>query len=227
VQSSGATTDTIGRSDRTDWIKRLGSSTFNYWFGYVANISLVIWMVSHAFRGGHSLLGTGEFVAFAVIGLGSWTLSEFLLHRYLYHVWTSFLSTGHSLHHKRPRDLIGVPWYLTTIAIVALYYGLSLIFRPSSTGVVMGFNWLGYIFYCITHHGSHHWRLRRGWLGRMKRHHLIHHAHPEYNWGFTTPIWDVVFRTHYAYRKPPIVPASPDGSDPRHQATGDVASVSD
>jgi sterol desaturase/sphingolipid hydroxylase (fatty acid hydroxylase superfamily) len=31
----------------------------------------------------------------------------------------------------------------------------------------------------------------------MKRHHLAHHGHPQFNWGFTTPWWDVVFRTCY------------------------------
>ena len=138
---------------------------------------------------------------FAFTGLLSWALSEWLLHRYLYHEWPSFLAEGHTLHHDRPRALIGVPWYLTTIAIILLFQLLALVFRPSSTGLVMGFNWLGYIFYCITHHGSHHWHLKRGWLGRMKRHHLIHHAHPEYNWGFTTPLWDYVFGTHYNRRK--------------------------
>ena len=190
---------------RTEWIRRLGSSTFNYWFGYVANVSLVIWLVSHAFTGGvtggvtggRARLGGLELLAYAAAGLLSWTLSEFLLHRYVYHLWPSFLSEGHALHHDKPRALIGVPWYLTTIALVLVYELLALLFRPASTGVVMGFNWLGYILYCITHHGSHHWNFNWGWFKRMKRHHLIHHAHPEYNWGFTTPIWDYVFGTHY------------------------------
>jgi sterol desaturase/sphingolipid hydroxylase (fatty acid hydroxylase superfamily) len=192
---------TTGENSRTEFIRRLGSSTFNYWFGYVANVSLVVWLVSHAFSHGRALLTPVEMVAYAVTGLLSWTLAEFLLHRYIYHVWQSFLSEGHALHHDKPRALIGVPWYLTTIALVLLYEVLSIPLRPSSTGVVMGFCWLGYVFYCITHHASHHWSLRRGWLKKMKRHHLLHHAHPEYNWGFTTPIWDYVFGTHYDRRK--------------------------
>jgi 4-hydroxysphinganine ceramide fatty acyl 2-hydroxylase len=186
---------------RTDLIRRLGSSTFNYWFGYVANICIVIWLVGHALPHGRALLGPIELFALAAIGLCSWTLTEYLLHRYVYHEWSSFLTEGHRLHHLRPRDLIGVPWYLTTIAIVALFEVLTLFLRPSATGVVMGFNWLGYIFYCISHHGSHHWALGSGWLGRMKRHHLIHHAYPEYNWGFTTPLWDHVLGT-YTERRP-------------------------
>lgn len=199
------TTDTASSDPQTELIRRLGSSTFNYWFGYVANSLLVVWMVSHAFSGRHGLLTVPTFIALAAAGLFSWTLSEFLLHRYVYHVWSSFLSQGHALHHKRPRDLIGVPWYLTTVAVVLLFKLVTLVTaRPAPTGVVMGFNWLGYIGYCVAHHGSHHWNLRRGWLGRMRRHHLLHHAHPEYNWGFTTSLWDHVFATHYDARSRPL-----------------------
>ena len=199
---------------RGELIRKLGSSSFNYWFGYVANISLVVWMVSHAFPHGHAALGALELAAFAVTGLLAWTLAEWLLHRYIYHLWTSFLTAGHAMHHENPRALIGVPWYLTTVAIVVVFELLAIPLRPSSTGVVMGFAWLGYIFYCVLHHGSHHWRGQRGWLKQMKRHHLIHHAHPEYNWGFTTPLWDHVFGTHYDRDRRTGTPMRPDAAAP-------------
>jgi sterol desaturase/sphingolipid hydroxylase (fatty acid hydroxylase superfamily) len=185
-------------NSRTELIRKLGSSTFNYWFGYVANAALVLWLVSHVFGHGHAQLSPAAFVGYALTGLVSWTLAEFLLHRYVYHLWTSFLTEGHALHHDKPRALIGVPWYLTTIALILLFELLAIPLRPASTGVVMGFAWLGYILYCVAHHGSHHWSFKNhAWLRRMKRHHLLHHAHPEYNWGFTTPLWDHVFGTHY------------------------------
>ncbi len=193
---------------RTELIRKLGSSVFNYWFGYVANIALVIWLCSHAVTS-TPRLGAGAFVAYAAIGFVSWTLTEWFLHRYVYHLWTSFLTEGHALHHKSPRSLIGVPWYLTTIAIILVFEGLAFVFRPAATGVVMGFNWLGYILYCVAHHGSHHWSFKVAWLKRMKRHHLIHHAHPAYNWGFTTPFWDHVFGTHYDRRKVAPAPTAP------------------
>ena len=188
---------------RTELIRKLGSSTFNYWFGYVANVALVLWLVSHTFSHGRAQLSLAAFAGYAIAGLTSWTLAEFLLHRYIYHLWTSFLTEGHALHHQKPRALIGVPWYLTTIAIVLLFELSAIVLRPSSTGVVMGFAWLGYILYCIAHHGSHHWSFKNAWLRSMKRHHLLHHAHPEYNWGFTTPLWDYVFGTHYDRARKP------------------------
>lgn len=188
---------------RLERIRRLGSSTFNYWFGYVANLTQVAWLVSYAWSHGHLQLSYGAFTGLAVAGLLSWTLAEYLLHRYVYHEWASFLSVGHAFHHKNPRDLIGVPWYLTTIAQVALFFLLSLVLPTTKLGPVMGFSWLGYVFYCICHHASHHWNLKRGWLERMKRHHLLHHGHPDVNWGFTTPIWDLILGTYYVRGKSP------------------------
>ena len=178
-----------------DFVKRLGSSTFNYWFGYVANFSLVAWMVSHAFAHGHLLTTIPEALGYSALGLGAWTLTEYGFHRYIYHAIPSFLSVGHDLHHKQPKELIGVPWYLTTVAVIAIFSGLIRMLDPAMVGLVAGFTWLGYIFYCICHHGSHHWSFKNTWFRRMKRNHLLHHAYPEYNWGFTTSVWDSVFRT--------------------------------
>lgn len=181
-----------------DLVKRLGSSRFNYWFGYVANLTLTVWLASHGFASGRSLLSPLAWAGWAAFGLASWTLCEYVLHRYVYHVWSSFLSTGHDLHHQAPRELIGVPWYLTAAIIVVLYQGLAHVFSPAPLGVAMAFTWLGYIAYCIAHHGSHHWSLKLPWLRQMKKHHQLHHAYPEYNWGFTTSFWDMVFGTHWA-----------------------------
>jgi len=57
---------------RTELIRKLGSSKFNYWFGYVANLSLVIWLVSHAFTRGHARLGAAALLACAAAGPRAW-----------------------------------------------------------------------------------------------------------------------------------------------------------
>jgi hypothetical protein len=88
-------------SKQVESIRRLGSSAFNYSFGYVANVSLVVWLASHAWHHGRLDFSRPEFALLALVGLLSWTLSEYLLHRYVYHAWTSFRSVGHALHHRR------------------------------------------------------------------------------------------------------------------------------
>ncbi|HET6343863.1 MAG TPA: sterol desaturase family protein [Myxococcota bacterium] len=180
-----------------EFVRRLGSSRFNYWFGYVANLGLVAWLWGRALVGGRPQLSWAMALACAVGGLLSWTLSEYLLHRYVYHVWPSFLSVGHDLHHRQPKALIGVPWWLSTAVVLAVYQLVSLAFDPAATGVIMGFNWLGYVAYCLAHHGSHHWSLRLRYFRQIKRAHLLHHAYPDYNWGFTTPLWDILFGTRF------------------------------
>lgn len=178
-------------------VRAMGSSRFNYWFGYVANISLVVWLTSQGVVGEHAR-PVGQVLGYAAAGLLLWTFLEYVLHRYVYHEIKSFLSVGHGLHHDAPKDLIGVPWYLTTAIILALHWGLAHLFDAGAVGVVMGATWAGYVGYCLLHHGSHHWRFEYSYLRAMKRHHQLHHAFPETNWGFTTSLWDRLFGTYKA-----------------------------
>jgi sterol desaturase/sphingolipid hydroxylase (fatty acid hydroxylase superfamily) len=179
-----------------DLVRRLGSSPFNYWFGYVANLALVAWLAGQAYRGGELRLGPLSLGLLALGGMLSWTLAEYLLHRYVYHRLPSFLNVGHGLHHASPRAQIGVPWWLTTVLVLVLFYLLTRLLDPAAVGVFLAATWLGYVLYCIIHHGTHRWHLRNRWFQNLRRRHLIHHAHPQYNLGFTTPLWDHIFGTN-------------------------------
>ena len=177
------------------WIRRLSSSRFNYYFGYVANFSLVFWLLSRAFVSGQASLSAGQWVVVIASGLLLWTLSEYVLHKWLYHDLPSPLQTGHRLHHDEPMALLGVPWWLTSIILVGIYYGLARVFDPAITGAEMAFVWLGYIGYCAMHHLLHHARWNFSWFVSLRRHHLLHHAKDNVNWGITTDLWDRGFRT--------------------------------
>jgi sterol desaturase/sphingolipid hydroxylase (fatty acid hydroxylase superfamily) len=173
----------------------LSSSVFNYWFGYVSNVTLVIWLASRAVTGGVSQLSAMGWVASIAGGLFLWTLSEYFLHKWLYHDIGSPIRDGHTMHHDEPHALLGVPWYLTLVVIVGVYYGLARFMNPAATGVVMASLWLGYIGYCAMHHLIHHSRMTNAWFMNLRRHHLLHHAKNNVNWGITTDFWDKVFRT--------------------------------
>ena len=176
-------------------IRRLSSSVFNYWFGYVSNISLVAWLASRAFAGGVSHLSIAQWGVSIVGGLLLWTLMEYMLHKWLYHEIASPIRDGHTIHHEEPMALLGVPWYVTAVVLVAVYYGLSYFLNPARTGTVMAFTWLGYIGYCAMHHLLHHARWNARWFVNLRRHHLLHHAKDNVNIGITTDLWDRVFRT--------------------------------
>lgn len=189
--NTGATQE---QSPSADWIRNISSSKFNYWAGYAANLSLVAWLLSRALG---SEMSFGRFLFSAVLGLFVWTFAEYLLHRYVYHEVPSVFVTGHDLHHQEPKALLGVPWYLTAVVLIALYYGIAYFLDPARTGVVMGFAWLGYIGYCFVHHSIHHWNFKNPVFRHLHRHHMIHHYHTDRNWGMVTDFWDIVFRTKH------------------------------
>lgn len=181
-----------------EFIKRISSSKFNYWAGYVANLALVAWLCGQALSWDgaiHSRLSLVQWIVCSVAGLVLWTFSEYWLHRSIYHEIESPLQVGHDLHHDEPKALMGVPWYLTTVALVGLYYALASVFDPAKTGVVMGLTWLGYIGYCFVHHSIHHFHFKNPYFRHVLKHHLVHHVHPNLNWGITTDVWDRVFGT--------------------------------
>lgn len=176
-------------------IRALSSSKFNYWAGYVANITLVLWLLSHAFFGPYSILNGQQWLKFSLLGLGLWSFFEYVLHRYLYHEIPGPLTIGHDLHHQEPRALLGIPWYLTAVVLVGIYYLLTTLLPKAQLGIVMGFCWLGYIGYCLMHHAIHHWNFKNQWFRGLRSHHLKHHHFHNSNWGITTVFWDRIFRT--------------------------------
>lgn len=136
-------------------------------------------------------------VAVYGVGLVGWTLSEYLLHRVLFH-HAPILSRMHERHHHSPQDLIGTP------AWVSVLTGLIAVAGPS--WVALGFNLgtaatagfvSGYLWYVFVHYATHHWRLRRStYLYRARLRHARHHALSHSgNFGVTTGVWDRVFGT--------------------------------
>ena len=89
------------------WIRRLSSSKFNYYFGYVANFTLVFWLLSRGFANGQSQLSAPMWGIVAVSGLLLWTLSEYVLHKWLYHDVPSPLQTGHLLRSRAVLQSVG------------------------------------------------------------------------------------------------------------------------
>jgi sterol desaturase/sphingolipid hydroxylase (fatty acid hydroxylase superfamily) len=145
--------------------------------------------------------GAIESIACAALGLASWTLIEYALHRFVLHGVKPF-STWHAEHHRRPAARIYSPTFVGVILIAVLIYVPAwMVWGPwpacaFTFGIVTGD-----FGYGITHHAIHHWGAERGWISRRKRWHGRHHAHlpaadgrPGY-YGVTTPFWDYVFRT--------------------------------
>jgi cyclopropane-fatty-acyl-phospholipid synthase len=144
----------------------------------------------------------GELIAFALLGLGSWTLVEYLLHRFVLHGLEPF-RRWHAQHHRRQTELIYAPTLLTVSALMALVLVPAWMLGDLSGACALMLGLLsGYLAYSITHHAVHHWKANSAWLRRRKRWHSLHHrpSQPPGRYGVVTAFWDHVFRSTGAAR---------------------------
>jgi sterol desaturase/sphingolipid hydroxylase (fatty acid hydroxylase superfamily) len=139
---------------------------------------------------------------YAVAGIVTWTLVEYLMHRFVFHHVPLFRGM-HAKHHEDHEALVGTPAWLSlpTMVVVAacLVGALGL---EMGGGLTIGLA-LGYWWYISVHHILHHWQLpNRGYALRLKRRHALHHHIDEdANFGVTSGLWDAVFGTDGPIRR--------------------------
>lgn len=144
------------------------------------------------------------FVAFAgswLLGLATWTLLEYLLHRFAFHLPPAhplalFGARQHFDHHAAPdRTPITKPLVLTVPALLVGYLaarwltGAELV-APLWAGLVAG-----YLGYEVMHVAAHVLAPAEHPLASFQRAHLDHHVDIRSNFGITSPLWDVLLGT--------------------------------
>ena len=142
-----------------------------------------------------------------VIGVLAWTLLEYGLHRFLFHIqipvrtpWLrNIVNSSHLLHHAAPRDHTKVlvhPSY--GLVISSILYGLIYLITGSlfsAAGMMTGV-WSGFLYYEAVHYRVHFSLSATGFVGRQRRAHFYHHfTNNKRCFGVTSPLWDYVFRT--------------------------------
>jgi 4-hydroxysphinganine ceramide fatty acyl 2-hydroxylase len=145
-------------------------------------------------------------VVYFTVGFFSWTLVEYLLHRYLFHMHESRLQYMlHGVHHEYPRDrerLMMPP--LPGMIIVSIFYGMYLLLFGVNAPVFTAGFVLGYMAYTFIHYIVHAWKPVPG-LKFLWAHHLKHH-NPVYEdkaYGVSSPLWDYIFGTMPEKKKQP------------------------
>ena len=149
-------------------------------------------------------LGALAIAGLVVGGLFLWTLSEYWLHRKVFH-WDPDHPLGHRLHfiihgvhHDHPNDrmrLVMPP--AASIPLAALFFGAFwLIFGlPAAYPLFAGFL-IGYLGYDYTHYYLHHFVPKSNLGKRLREQHMRHHFQDHrFGFGVSSPIWDFVFRT--------------------------------
>ena len=137
-------------------------------------------------------------------GMFVWSLSECVLHRWVFH-WTNQTAWGkrihfllHGVHHEYPSDKDRLVMPLpTSVPLAILFFSVFTLTLGRTLGdpFFAGFV-IGYLFYDGTHYFVHHFVPSSRWGKFLRRHHLTHHfADHDGGFGVSSPLWDYVFRT--------------------------------
>ena len=138
----------------------------------------------------------GLWLIAALIGTASWTLIEYMLHRWAFHR-VPWFQRYHDMHHAASNSYVGAPSFLSVFAIVALVFvPLWAINLTLASGAMSGVI-LGYFVYMLVHHASHFWITAPGsYLYKARLRHARHHFGSQLgNFGVTTKFWDRLFGT--------------------------------
>ncbi|MFI5219059.1 MAG: sterol desaturase family protein [Bacteroidia bacterium] len=144
--------------------------------------------------------------SYSIFGLLVWTLTEYLLHRFIFH-WELPGKWGkrihfifHGVHHDYPSDskrLVMVPTVSIPLALLFYYLFYLLLGQINVAPFFSGFL-IGYLFYDMSHYAVHHYNFKSKFWLALKHHHMIHHYSDDHNgFGVSSKFWDLVFRTTF------------------------------
>lgn len=148
----------------------------------------------------------------ALVGAGSWTLLEYLIHRFAGHhrrLRRTPFGIEHVRHHAEG-DYFAPTWKKAIAALIflAAVAPLAMLVAGAAQGLAYALGLIGaYVGYEVQHRRNHtHAGL--GAYGRWaRRHHFHHHfTDPRANHGVSTPLWDLVFGT---YQRPSVITVPP------------------
>ncbi len=172
--------------------KFLGFFTFKHPFQPTLLISLIISSLTFKF-------GFSAYKFF--IGLGLWSLVEYVLHRWVFHAihfkepYRTMATELHLAHHKAPeiKEYTLAPFFVTLfLSGIVFLILLGITASVSTSCQILNGIYCGYALYEWFHYATHNLDINFF----NKSHHLYHHyKNPKFNFGVTSPLWDYLLGT--------------------------------
>lgn len=145
-------------------------------------------------------------VTYGLVGFFLWTLTEYLLHRFVFHYKPTshfgkkIIYLLHGAHHDAPNDLKRLVFPVTvSIPLAAGVFYLFELYHWSNSGyhyICFATFILGYLCYDMIHYASHAVNSNNKFFGRMKKNHMTHHfQNPNGSFGVSSRLWDKIFGT--------------------------------
>ncbi|MGV9012352.1 MAG: sterol desaturase family protein [Flavobacteriales bacterium] len=145
----------------------------------------------------------GTAMVFFLGGVVLFTLVEYAMHRYLYHIPAQtekrkrFQYVIHGVHHDHPRDKtrLAMPPLLSIVLALLFISLFRLVIGPNGYAFGGGFLF-GYSTYLLAHYAIHIYKQPHNFLGIIWKHHNLHHfVGDDGAFGVSTPFWDYIFGT--------------------------------
>lgn len=147
-------------------------------------------------------LSTGLTVMVFIAGALGWSLFEYVMHRWLFHMIAEspramkIIYTMHGVHHEFPRDrerlfMPPVPSIVIALILFSLFY---LLMGNAAMAFFPGFLF-GYLMYGSMHFAIHAFTPPKYLKALWRNHHLHHYKHQDKGFGVSSVLWDVVFGT--------------------------------
>ncbi len=136
-------------------------------------------------------------------GFFLFTLVEYLMHRYLFHIDTStkrkakLQYTLHGVHHEYPKDKerLAMPPIMSITIATTLLFLFKLILSDMVFAFLPGFL-VGYAGYLFMHYILHTYKAPKGFFNFLWANHAVHHYKDQSKaFGVSSPLWDYVFGT--------------------------------
>ncbi len=168
----------------------------------------VMWVVISSVLFWYSFTKVGiQSEVIIILGFGgflTWTLAEYVVHRFLYHTETNsdllydIQYKGHGFHHLYPKDperlaMPPIPALLFSSLFFALFYAILGLYAFSFfPGFMMGYN-----AYITLHYFQHVVKNPRykPWKKLWVHHKAHHYSNPYAAFGVSTRLWDFIFKT--------------------------------
>lgn len=166
---------------------------------------LVFWTPVIAYLLYRSSVSPLAFVGLALSGFLTWTLSEYIMHRVVFHYEAKskfgkfIIFLFHGIHHDEPDDatrLVMPPF--PAIVIASVFFQVFYFFLGfEKTLPFFAFFMIGYLCYDYIHYGVHHFPCKNRVMKYLKRYHMLHH-HQGTNtrYGVSSPLWDLILGTY-------------------------------
>ena len=165
-------------------------------------LPVALWLIWRSFA--VHQLALWPVLGIGFLGLVVWTITEYCLHRYLFHFparskvgkWLVYLFHGN--HHDDPKDKtrLVMPPAGAILIMAVLYLLFGLVVPAPWIEPFCAFFIIGYLIYDYIHYSTHHFPMRNPVAKYLKHYHLKHHYSGEGGrYGVSSPLWDKLLNT--------------------------------